>query len=161
MESAQDKQGLASGENPGGDRVTRRVLFADDPALWIAALGSSLLAIPGIGAVGILWIFFGGELLFTPEILFLVALSLPLVLGLMLLVGYWRAIWGTLRRPGRLWWTSLAANVVVVGASLVGAWERPEVWPLAAWGGFMCVLSWQQARDQYRLDSASLNDATP
>ncbi|MEM6326047.1 MAG: hypothetical protein AAF791_02920 [Bacteroidota bacterium] len=126
--------------------MSSRVSLAEDPALWIAIAVNALLAVPGIGAIGLLWVTLLGELPSDSTWMPIAALTVPLLIGLSLLVGYWRATRGTLRRPVFLWGASLACNFVVVVAGLLLIGEAPAFGLLAAWGAFMCILSGTRVR---------------
>lgn len=124
--------------------MSARVSFAEDPALWIATAGSTLLALVGVPLA--LYGAFMFLALAEPEatgVLALAASFLPVVAGLVLLVGYWRELRRTHLTAAWRWWGSLIYNVCVV-AACVGLSEVVLL-PLAAWGLFMGILSGHRA----------------
>lgn len=124
--------------------MSARVSFAEDPALWIATAGSTLLALIGVPLA--LYGAFMFLALAEPEaagVLALAASFLPVVAGLVLLEGYWRELRRTHPTAAWRWWGSLIYNVCVV-AACVGLSEVALL-PLAAWGLFMGILSGHRA----------------
>lgn len=151
---------MSASAQASSDRKRRPI----DTPVVIAALGSLLLAIPGLwGFALIAAMVFGSP--WEPDLgqdaarifssLFL--LGLPLI-GFYLLVGYWRAgLWGTpSRHSRRFWWLSAGYNMLgLVPAVVVAVWEAgfggfgiPLVLsvPHIAWTGFMVRLGVRRAR---------------
>ncbi|HEX8299567.1 MAG TPA: hypothetical protein VF594_10455 [Rubricoccaceae bacterium] len=142
------------------EQVRRR---ADTP-VFIAALGSSLLALPGLGGFLVIgWMV--ASALSDPDlgklaarvVMSMVLLGLPL-LGFYLLAGYWRAwLWGEpSQRPRRFWGLSamynglglllaaLAAVVMVLDRNMGVALVLAVLY--TAWTGFMVWMGVMRAQ---------------
>ena len=76
------------------------------------------------------------------DVAVLAGMIAPMVVGFVLLAGYWRAAAGRLRRPRLLWGTSLVVNGLVL---IVAGWfvvsGAPAFAYLGIWAVFMCLLS--------------------
>ena len=122
-------------------------------ALWVAAVGNVLWAIPS--PLGLCWgvLFTLGGLgeLVSGEATVTANLGAGLTMllftggGLYLLAGYWRAAyWGTPAAPGRrFWWLSAAFNATVAGvcAVFIVTDAHPIQVVVLVWTALMVVLS--------------------
>ena len=76
------------------------------------------------------------------DVAVLAGMIAPMVVGFVLLAGYWRAAAGRLRRPRLLWGTSLVFNGVGLAAAVgfIAIDTRVSLY-LGTWALFMCLLS--------------------
>jgi hypothetical protein len=131
-----------------------------DLPLLIAAVGSLVLAVPGlVGFLVLAWVSFGMS--WPPDVRSLVTRpllpALPL-LGFYLLYGYWRAVRraSPARHPRFFWWASAGYNVVGLALASTAAVVEARTGmsgvllaysvPLICWTTFMTWFSVSRAR---------------
>ena len=111
--------------------------------MWVAAIVNTLIGVPVLLFTLYGWfvlIGLGGSDASTLALMTAGMFVAPLV-GTVLLVGYWRAARGTLKRARLLWATSLAFNAVVLGISAMFIADIPLLSLLGAWALYMSALS--------------------
>ncbi|MDT0630605.1 hypothetical protein RQM47_13600 [Rubrivirga sp. S365] len=125
-----------------------------DLPLFVAALGSLLLAVPGaVGFAFIVSVLWDSSWQANDEaVASAAAIALPLV-GFYLLVGYWRSGFVGARppRPAWFWWLSAAYNGLGLAIVVAETWGPNAGVPLlyvalaVAWTGFMVALGVSRA----------------
>ena len=127
---------MTASARPASDRQGRALL-------WVAAIVNTLIGVPVLLFTLYGWfvlIGLGGSDASTLALMTAGMFVAPLV-GTVLLVGYWRAARGTLKRARLLWATSLAFNAVVLGISAVFIADIPLLSLLGGWALYMSALS--------------------
>lgn len=136
-----------------------------DPAVLLAALGSSAIALPGLYGLPALLDLFAGTAPFSREDFVpslttwgaLVGTVIFILLGLYLLAGYWRILLGYFPGKRRGFWLTSAGYNAVAGAvtataliseALHGTTGIPLVLsiPATGWTGFMMWLGMTRSR---------------